>query len=191
MSKNGRGEDRRDKKSDRAQSRSTKSGGSERRSSRGPDSGSPRGAPGGSSPRTARVEKAIRDAVATHLRSGFRGQLPGLISISRVSVSADLRSARVHITVMPLNPTASSLAGGELSADELKAQTELRERALSELRDNAYDLQSAVAAQTQLRFTPKLVFFYDEALDHAIRINEVLSQIRRTSSANHTDGDDE
>jgi ribosome-binding factor A len=108
--------------------------------------------------RLLRVEKQIREVVGTYLISGFHGELQGLVSVSRVSASRDLRQARVYISVM-----------GEESE---------REASINLLRDNAYDVQSEINRKLQMKFCPKLSFFLDEGFHKMLKVEKILHDLK-------------
>src|SRR3954471_12631050 len=91
--------------------------------------------------RVKRVEREIREVVARYLIAGFRGELRGLVSVSRVGMAKDLRSGRVFISVM------GDPGDAEVSLDSL--------------REFAHDIQIEVDRQLKMKFCPKLSFFLD------------------------------
>lgn len=111
----------------------------------------------GGSRRLPRVEKEIQQVIGAYLLGRFRGQLHGLVSVSRVIVSGDLRTAKVYVTVM----------GSEVD----------RETSLEELQSHAYEIQSEVNRQLRMKFCPRLSFFYDEGFDNSLRVEKILRDI--------------
>ena len=128
----------------------------------------------GGSHRVQRVEREIRDVVGTYLLGSFKGDLPGIVSVTRVKASADLKIARVQVTLL--------LTQNEGETDEVFAvrQAKLRREAVKELNHYAHEAQAMVARTLQMRFTPRLTFFYDEVYDGAMKIERIL----RDMSAN-------
>ncbi len=130
---------------------------------------------GGESHRTARVEKEVRDVVGIYLVGGFRGKLPGLVSLSRVTVTADLKMANLNFTmIVPQdeNETAEAFE---------KRQIQLRKDAVKELNANAKDIQAELAHKLQMRFTPKVTFYYDEGFESALKVEQILRDMSRTA----------
>jgi ribosome-binding factor A len=122
---------------------------------------------GGGSHRLARVEREIREVIGLYLISGFRGELPGIVTVSRVQMSGDLRQGRVLITLMP-HPGAEGPADGSIEFAKLK------KAAISELQAHAHEIQSELNRKLRLRFVPKISFSYDEGFDRAMRVENVL-----------------
>ena len=80
------------------------------------------------------------------------------ITITEVSVSPDLKSAKVY--VMPL--------GGENKADVLNSLDKATGR-----------LKKIISSNISLRQTPKLTFKIDETFEYAKKINDILDKIKK------------
>ncbi len=136
---------------------------------------------GAESHRTARVEKEVRDVVGIYLVGGFRGKLPGLVSLSRVTVTADLKMANFNFTmIVPQeeNETAEAFE---------KRQVQLRKDAVKELNANAKDVQAELAHKLQMRFTPKVTFYYDDGFESALKVEQILRDMSRTAGRGDID----
>jgi ribosome-binding factor A len=123
---------------------------------------------GGESHRVARVEKEIRDVVGTYLAVGFRGALGGFASLTRVRLSADLKIASLNFTMIFTQPDGESPDAFE------KRQVLARKEAEKTLNLHAKDFQAELARKLQLRFTPKVTFYYDEGFESALKIEKIL-----------------
>lgn len=84
-------------------------------------------------------------------------ELPAMTTISRVEVTADLKHAKVWITVF--------------SEDD-----SVEQQALKTLQDNVYDLQGALNSKMKMHHTPRIAFAVDVSLHYASRINELLKK---------------
>jgi ribosome-binding factor A len=112
---------------------------------------------GGASHRIPRVEREIREAVGLYLLSGFKGDLPGMVSVTRVIASRDLRTAKILVTVM-----------GE--AIDRKA-------VIKELQAHVHEVQHVVNRHLQMKHCPRLSFFYDEGYEHALKVERILHDL--------------
>ena len=112
--------------------------------------------------RVQRVEKELQQVVASYLVRGFHWPLRGLVTVSRVEASSDLRSARVFVSFM----------GSEEEASEN----------LSILNENIGEVQREVGRQLRMKFCPKLRMVWDRGLAHYDRINETLKELNISSS---------
>ncbi len=141
---------------------------------------------GGESHRTARVEREIRGVVGTYLVGGFRGQLPGLVSLTRVSVSADLKIANLNFTLIITQNE------GEDQADFEKREKAARKDTVKELNAYAKDVQAELAHRLEMRYTPKVTFFYDEGFENALKVERLLRDMsgQRSAGVASSDGSD-
>jgi ribosome-binding factor A len=113
--------------------------------------------------RIARVEKEVRMQVAQYLQSGFSDPLPGLVTVSNVKMPADLRSAKVYISVL----------GADDSAEEI----------LEILQGRAFEIQDYIGLKLQMRYCPRLTFLKDHTTDQVLKIEKILNDISSTASA--------
>lgn len=107
--------------------------------------------------RVARVEKEVQLAIAQYLISGFRTPLPGIITVSHVKMPADLRSARVFISLL-----------GDSS--DLEGTVRL-------LQERAFEIQAHIGKNLQMRYCPKLSFEADKTTAQVLKVEKILSEI--------------
>jgi|GEM_PF-588096 ribosome-binding factor A len=118
--------------------------------------------------RLERVEKEIRDVVGTYLIGGFRGDLPGLVSLTRVRLSADLKIANLNFTLLLTQDEGESAEAYE------KRSAIARREAEQELNAHARDVQAEIAHRLKMRFTPRVHFYYDEGFESALKVEKIL-----------------
>lgn len=121
----------------------------------------------GQSNRIARVEREVREIVAGLLSSQLKGLTDSLITVSRVWVSKDLRIARVYVSV--LAPNVQDEASQKVATKE----------ALDALDESRSEIQSEVAHQLKIRYTPKIEFFYDDSLDESLRVQSLIRNLEQ------------
>ena len=110
--------------------------------------------------RADRVAEGIREEVANFLTEGVKDpRIVGLVTVTGVDVTRDLRHARVYVTVM-----------GDDAA---------RRSTLTGLASLASHLRPRVARALRLRVAPELEFRPDETAQHATRIEALLAGLRR------------
>ncbi len=108
--------------------------------------------------RTDRVNEQLREEISTILARQIKDpRLKGVISITRVVTSGDLRSARVFISVMGRQKTKKAALDGIQSA-----ATFLRR----ELRD-----------RINMRHTPFLTYELDDSLEEADQVLRLMDKI--------------
>ena len=108
-----------------------------------------------SSDRMRRVDEAIREVLSDALGSAdLKDPRIGFVTVTDVKTSADLRHARVFVTVL----------GGARE----------REQTLAGLRSAHGPLQSRVNRELRMKRTPTLTFEYDDTTDRAMRVEQLL-----------------
>ena len=85
------------------------------------------------------------------------------MTVTDVRTSADLRHARVYVSVL-----------GEAGRPSEPAQ---REETLAGLRSAHGFLQGRLASELRLKRTPALEFSYDDTTDRALRVDALIDEI--------------
>ena len=104
--------------------------------------------------RMRRVDEAMREVLSGAITSELKDPRVGFVTVTSVDTAPDLRHARVYVSV--------------LGTDSV------RRRSLDGLRSAHGFLQRRVADELHLKHTPTLDFVYDDTLDRAQRIDELL-----------------
>ena len=114
--------------------------------------------------RQLRVAEIVRHNLAGHLQcfplQGARGQTEVMITVTAVSMSPDLRQARVFVRSFP---TPS-----------------LPENWLTQLRGARKLLRTQMGRDLHLKFTPDLHFAIDESFCYAERIEAIIVEDRKS-----------
>jgi ribosome-binding factor A len=109
--------------------------------------------------RVAKVERELQQVIAKFLISGFKSPLPGLVTISRVMMPADLRAAKVYVSVL----------GGDSD----------REKAVSLLNDRAFEVQKYIGTHLNMRYCPRLTFYADDITEKVMKIDKIFHEIQQ------------
>ncbi|MFN8845390.1 MAG: 30S ribosome-binding factor RbfA [Bdellovibrionales bacterium] len=112
--------------------------------------------------RVSRVEKEVQIQIARYLISGFSQSLPGIVTVSSVRMPADLRTAKVFISV--------------LGSDE---ETE---NVLELLQGRAFEIQNFIGRELKMRYCPKLTFLKDHTTEQVIKIEKILHDLKQTKT---------
>jgi ribosome-binding factor A len=107
--------------------------------------------------RTERVAGEVQQALAHALQTDFSDLADGLITVTKVRMSPDLRSGRIYI----------SLLGG----------TRAPERTLEKIKVETPRLRAAIAKAIRLRYVPELHFYLDDTQAEVARVETILKQI--------------
>ena len=108
--------------------------------------------------RTERLAEEIREEVARIVGRELKDPRIGFVTITWVELTADLRTARVHVGVL----------GG--AAD--------REKTLAGLQKAAGFVRRELGKRIRVRHTPELIFQYDEGLDATERVARLLEETK-------------
>lgn len=104
--------------------------------------------------RMRRVNEVIREVLGAAISTELKDPRIGFVTVTDVDTSADLRAARVFVSV-------------------LGSQSE-REQTLEGL-DSAHGfLQGRIASELRIKRTPTLSFHYDETVEQGVRISRLL-----------------
>jgi ribosome-binding factor A len=109
-----------------------------------------------------RVDEAIRQVLGDALAGDLKDPRVGFVTVTDVRTSADLRHARVYVSVL-------GDGGRPSGADE-------REATLAGLESAHGFLQARVAGELRLKRTPTLEFSYDDTTDRALRVEELIEE---------------
>jgi len=114
--------------------------------------------------RSDRVAEAIREEIAMFLAEGVKDpRVTGLVTVTGVDMTRDLRHAKVFVSVMGTETDRSATLEGLSSV--------------------AGFLRSRLARSLSLRVAPEVHFVPDESVARAARIETLLSQIKTAPSA--------
>lgn len=112
--------------------------------------------------RVQRVERELREIVSTCVVANYSSLLEGLVTVTRVEASPDLRHAKVFLSMM----------SGE---DEKKENLDL-------LASEVKNIQHVIAKQLPMKFCPKISFVIDRGFEKAQIIEQKLKEIKREGS---------
>jgi ribosome-binding factor A len=103
-----------------------------------------------------RVDEAVREVLSDAISQQVKDPRVGFVTVTAVETSADLRRARVFVSVL----------GGQ----------GVRKRSMEGLQSAHGVLQRAVARELRLKHTPTLEFRYDDTTERGFRIAELIDR---------------
>ena len=109
--------------------------------------------------RMRRVNEAVREVLSEAIAEGLKDPRIGFVTVTSVETTADLRQARVFVSVL----------GGDKEKQDTLAGLE---------RSRGY-LQSLIGRQLTLKRTPQLTFVRDESIDYGFHIEKLLKDIEQ------------
>ena len=111
-----------------------------------------------SAQRSDRIAEAIKRIVSEMLMRRIKdARITGMVSVTDVEVSGDLRHAKVFVSIFGVEDVQQQTMAGLASAKGM--------------------IRGEVGHQLGLRSTPDLVFKQDKSAERAAHINELLQQI--------------
>ena len=113
--------------------------------------------------RSDRVNALLQRELGTLISEELRDPRISFVTVTAVEITSDLRSARVHVSV---------LGDNEALRSTMVALTEAKRH-----------LRHELGRRTELRFVPDLTFVPDTSAARSIRIDSLLKQARAGASA--------
>lgn len=121
------------------------------------------------STRMGRINDGIQLALSSLLRSVKDPRVQqGLISVTRVETTGDLRYAKVWLSVL-----------GELNEKEFKRG----------LKSCGPWLRHELGERLSLRYTPELVFELDHSIEYGAKISRMIEEIEETEKHDESDSE--
>lgn len=109
--------------------------------------------------RMNRVDEELKREVSNIINYELNNpKVTGLISVTRVKVTPDLRYARVYISM--------------INEKNQKAT-------LSALKQSAGYIRTLVAKKVNLRTTPEIIFEFDESIEYGAKIDSIINEIAK------------
>ena len=121
------------------------------------------------SARMRRVNESVRAVVAEAV-GDLKDPRIGIVTVTGVSVSPDLREGTVYVSVL----------GGEKK----------RLAALAGLESAHAVVQARIARELHLKRTPHLTFEYDPTVEHGVRMTKLIDELAPAPEARDDDDDD-
>jgi ribosome-binding factor A len=106
--------------------------------------------------RQKRVSHLIKGELSRLIIASFQDSTSGLITITRVSMSKDLKNAYVYLSVLGHSP---------------------KQEVLELINERKGYLRKAVASKIKLKYNPRLFFFLDDRFDYEERIHGIIKKL--------------
>jgi len=108
--------------------------------------------------RPARVAEMIRTEISELLVRGLRDPRIGLVTVTGVKMSPDLKHARIYVSVL--------------------GSQEGKQESLLALNHAAPHIRHELGGRMSLRIVPEVVFQYDKSVEYGARIEELIQQAK-------------
>jgi ribosome-binding factor A len=120
-------------------------------------------------PRARRLGEQIQRELTELLRRDVKDGRIGNVTITAVSVTGDLRTARVYYLVFGKDGPDPKVQRGLESA--------------------AGFLRNALSRSLMIRFTPTLSFELDTSIEHGVRLTQLIDSVNKPRAEAHQPGD--
>ncbi len=112
---------------------------------------------GGYMERTDRIAVEMQKEISDIIRNNIKDpRLPGLVSVTAVRVTRDLRYARVYVSIF---------GNDSVKQDAIKA-----------LKHAAGYIRHEIGQRIQLRYTPEITFLLDDSIEHGMHISNLINK---------------
>lgn len=108
--------------------------------------------------RTERVSSLLKEELSDIVRERYPFEEFGLITVTEVRMSPDLRVAKVYVSIF--------------------ADAEKKHSVMKRIESEKAQVRTDLARRISLRVTPELIFMLDESLDQAMNIAKLLDEIK-------------
>ena len=107
--------------------------------------------------RLDRVNEELRKEISHVITFDLKDpHLNGLISVTKVKTTPDLRYARVYISII---------------------NEKNKKESLRILKKSSGYIRTEIAKKLNMRYTPELVFEFDEAIEYGAKIDELIKKV--------------
>ncbi|MBX3042017.1 MAG: 30S ribosome-binding factor RbfA [Bdellovibrionaceae bacterium] len=117
----------------------------------------------GDARRVPMVEREVQQAIARFVGRDLKDEVPGLLTITQVKMPADLRSARVSVSLF--------VTEGD--------EAEIMKDVLKTLKAWAPEIQAHLNHELKMRYVPKLSFEADQSMAKTLQIENLLRDIKK------------
>jgi len=111
--------------------------------------------------RIDKLEHLLKEEVSMIFLYKFQVPNLGLITVTNVKLSPDLKIAKIYISVF---------------------EREKREQVLEKIKDKTGFIRTELAHRVRIKFIPELKFFIDDTLDYVEKIEGLIKKIHEDDS---------
>ncbi len=117
--------------------------------------------------RTDRVASLLKEEVGVFFLREYRDPAYGMITVTDVQVTPDLRIAKIYISVM--------------------GSAEVKNATMKMLENHKKDIRGFIGSHLRLKFTPTVQLYLDDTLDRVERIDQLIRQIHKDDGQKPTE----
>lgn len=107
--------------------------------------------------RMSKVDEEIKRELSVIISQDLKNpNITGLISVTKVKTSPDLKSAKVYVSIL---------------------NSKSKENTMQGLKNASGFIRSELARRIVLRYTPELIFEIDDSMEYGAKIDNILKEI--------------
>ena len=107
--------------------------------------------------RMSKVDEEIKIELSVIISQDLKNpNITGLISVTKVKTSPDLKSAKVYVSILNSKSKKNTMQG---------------------LKNASGFIRSELARRIVLRYTPELIFEIDDSMEYGAKIDNILKEI--------------
>jgi ribosome-binding factor A len=118
--------------------------------------------------RTERVAEEIKHRLNSAMSRDIMDLKAGLVTVSKVIMSPDLKLAKIYV----------SFLGNKEPVEVL----------IESINDRKKHIRFLLGKQLSLKYVPEIIFYYDDTMDYADKINKLLNEVKKSDT--HTDDEE-
>ena len=117
--------------------------------------------------RAAKLQELMKQEISQIILQELKDPRIGFVTVTKVSVTGDLREAKVYVSLMGSDEQIKDCWQG--------------------LTSSLGFIRREIGQRIRLRFTPEISFAIDKSLDYSAHIHELLLKIKAEETAQETD----
>jgi ribosome-binding factor A len=115
--------------------------------------------------RTEKVAEEIKHQIAGILTRDLAELHLGLVTVTRVRISKDLKNAKIYLSFI--------------------GNKEPSEVCLEKVKNRKKQIRMHLGSKVHLRFVPELDFYFDDTIEYASRIDELIKDIHKDDNTSN------
>ena len=119
--------------------------------------------------RTERVASIVKEEIGVIFQRNFDMNVYGLITVTEVRMSPDLKIAKVYVSVF--------------------GDTAQKQKTLGLLESQKPFVRQTLGHNVRLKFTPSIVFYLDETMDNAMNLEKLFRKIHKAEEGGSEEGE--
>jgi ribosome-binding factor A len=106
--------------------------------------------------RTEKVAHLIKEEVGLLLERDYRTSQMGFVTVTKVTMSPDLRLARIYVSIL--------------------GDAKTKKRTLFLLNEAKKDIRQFIGKTVRIKFTPEVAIFLDDTMDYVANIEQLIKK---------------